>query len=273
MRTAVLKRKVLSNEKVAPDIFRIRIDIWDEVKRACPGQFIHVRCSSLYDPLLRRPFSIHEVNQNAVGILYRAAGKGTVLLSEKKPGDMLDVMGPLGSGFKIVPGRGPFVIVAGGMGAAPMIFLAKIISGRVEDSAGKRDRADIRVLIGAGTKELVLCEEDFKKLGCSVEIATDDGSYGREGYVSRLFKELVVKMKPLQVYACGPGAMLREIAIEAFRHKISCQMSFEERMGCGVGACLGCVMKVKEPDGSLTYKRVCREGPVFDAEAVVWDET
>lgn len=267
---AVLKRKVLSNEEIAPDIFRVRMEIWDEVKSACPGQFIHVRCSSLYDPLLRRPFSIHEVNRDTVGILYRVVGKGTVLLSEKKRGDMLDVMGPLGSGFKILPGRGPFVIAAGGMGAAPMIFLAKIISGMVKDSAGKFGNADIKVLIGAQTKKLVLCEEDFKKLGCSVEVATDDGSYGREGYVSRLFNELVGKMKPLRVYACGPGAMLREIAIEAFKYKVSCQMSFEARMGCGVGVCLGCVVKMKEPDGSLVYKRVCREGPVFDAEAVVW---
>jgi dihydroorotate dehydrogenase electron transfer subunit len=168
------------------------------------------------------------------------------------------------------------VIVAGGMGVAPLLFLAQRLMNADRHMGAKQAlplrRRDVRVLIGGKTKELVLCEEEFRKLGCEVEVATDDGSYGQKGYVSSLFEESIEKEKPGQVFACGPNAMLRKIAVASARRSVKCQVSLENRMGCGVGACLGCVIRTKDGDGISGYRRVCKDGPVFDAQTVLWDE-
>ncbi len=253
-----MHQEILSNEEAAGGIFRMAISSWPEMQKAHPGQFIHVRCSPLYDPLLRRPFSIHERNQDSLVILYRVVGKGTDLLSKKKSGEKIDVIGPLGCGFKVEPSAESVLIVGGGMGVVPLLFLAQVL------------RSHVQVLLGARTKGLVLCEEKFKKLDCSVGITTDDGSYGKKGYVSSLFKKVFEEVKPSEVYACGPWGMLKEIAVICCEYSVRCQVSLESQMGCGVGACLGCVIETKQPDGSVCYRRVCKEGPVFDAKAVVW---
>ena len=290
-------QEILSNEEVAGGIFRMAISSWPEVQDAHAGQFIHIRCSSLYDPLLRRPFSIHERNQDSLVILYRVVGKGTDLLSKRKPGEKIDVIGPLGCGFKAEPSAESALIVAGGMGVAPLLFLAQTIRNEIVvaelarlkkskasfATTGETIRAEqvlpvqrgaehIKVLLGARTRGLVLCEEKFKKLDCSVEITTDDGSYGEKGYVSLLFKKVFEEAKPSKVYACGPWEMLREIAGMSRNCGVRCQVSIESQMGCGVGACLGCVIETKRPDGSICYRRVCKEGPVFDAKTVVWED-
>lgn len=277
-----MKQKILSNEEIAPGIFRMAVSIWEEAQKACPGQFIHIRCSSLNDPLLRRPLSIHELTPETVGILYRVVGKGTALLSRKKGGDELDVIGPLGCGFRTKPAEEPVVIVAGGMGVAPLLFLAQSLMHGDRHVGAKQappqnrraslplQRRNVRMLIGAKSGEFILCEEEFRKLGCSVDVATDDGSYGQKGYVSSLFEESIGKKKPGQVFACGPNAMLREIAIASARRGVDCQVSFENQMGCGVGVCLGCVIRTREKDGISGYRRVCRDGPVFDAQTVLW---
>jgi dihydroorotate dehydrogenase electron transfer subunit len=279
-----VKQKILSNEEIAPGIFRMAVSIWEEAQKACPGQFIHIRCSPFNDPLLRRPLSIHELTPETVGVLYRVVGKGTDLLSKRKRGETLDVIGPLGCGFRTKPAGEPVVIVAGGMGVAPLLFLAQSLMNVDRDIEAKQvppqnrlaslplRQRDVRVLIGAKTKEFILCEEEFRKLGCSVDIATDDGSYGQKGYVSSLFEESIRKKKPGQVFVCGPNAMLKEIAIVSARRAVECQVSFENQMGCGVGVCLGCVIKTRERDGISGYRRVCRDGPVFDARTVLWDE-
>ena len=279
-----MKQKILSNEEIAPGIFRMTVSVWEDAREACPGQFIHIRCSSFNDPLLRRPLSIHELTTEMAGVLYRVVGKGTSLLSKRKRGEALDVIGPLGCGFRTKPAGEPVVIAAGGMGVAPLLFLAQSLMN-VDGHMGAKQappqngraslplqRRDVRVLIGAKTREFVLCEEEFRKLGCSVEVATDDGSYGQKGYVSSLFEESIGKKKPGQVFACGPNAMLKEIAIVSARRAVECQVSLENQMGCGVGVCLGCVIKTKEGDGISGYRRVCRDGPVFDAQTVLWDE-
>ena len=279
-----MRQKVLSNEGIAPGIFRMTVSIWEKAEKACPGQFIHIRCSSLNDPLLRRPLSIHELTPEIVGILYRVVGKGTALLSRRKREEALDVIGPLGCGFRAKPAGGPVVIVAGGMGVAPLLFLAQSLMNTDRHMEAKQappqnrraslplQQKDVSVLIGAKSGELILCEEEFRKLGCSAEVATDDGSCGQKGYVSSLFEESIEKRKPGQVFACGPNAMLREIATASARRAIECQVSFENQMGCGVGVCLGCVIRTKEGDGISGYRRVCRDGPVFDARTVLWDE-
>ncbi len=256
---AWVKQKIVSNEEVAPGVFRMSVEGWKEIQSASPGQFLHIRCSTTFEPLLRRPFSIHDVDSNEVRILYKVIGCGTKLLSEKKPGDKLDVVGPLGHGFSIEPPSESVVIVAGGIGVAPMLFLARLIKARRK-----------QVLIGARTRGLILYEEEFRRPGCSVEVTTDDGSYGKKGQVSALLREFLRGQKPAIVYACGPVGLLKEIANTCSSYNTLCQVSLENRMGCGVGACLGCVIRTKEKDGSTIYRRVCREGPVFDAGTVSW---
>ena len=316
-----MKQEILSNEEVCPGIFRMGIAVWKEMQSALPGQFVHVRISHTSEPLLRRPFSIHELNAGQVKILYRVVGRGTKLLSEKKCGEKLDAIGPLGHGFHTGPAPESALIVAGGMGVAPMLFLAQVLGSTTEDTvttlvlpcpdieseipdgqscstptpersslcegrAGrlanrgrKRDSLNlhnrgrckgVEVFIGAKTSELILCEEDFKKLGCSVRVSTDDGSYGKKGFVSFLFKEFLKEQTPEIVYACGPVALLKEVADICSNYNIPCQVSLENQMACGVGACLGCVIKAKDADGRVIYRRVCREGPVFDANVIVW---
>ncbi|MFH1692044.1 MAG: dihydroorotate dehydrogenase electron transfer subunit [Candidatus Omnitrophota bacterium] len=238
-------------------------------KKACAGQFVHIRVEESSDPLLRRPLSIHEVSYAGSGkkgimkVLYGAVGKGTRLLTEKKKGVFVDCLGPLGNGFdlkKIKRAKNIF-IVAGGIGVAPLFFLVKTL-------AQQRSRINLAVLIGAKTKADILREKDFRSLGCKVYVATEDGSRGFKGRVTEL---LIKKLKDVigssYVCACGPKPMLASIAAISDRHEIPAQVSLEEFMGCGVGACLGCVIKTKNG-----YKRICHDGPVFDAQEIEWEQ-
>ncbi len=275
--------KILYNRKIAPGYFLMGLEADGLDKSARPGQFVHIRCSDGFEPLLRRPFSIHRVKGHlgaehpeiwhlgarqgsrvkGLEILYEVVGRGTKLLSKMKRGNFVDVLGPLGSGFKLPPYTlhpTPYtLLIAGGMGIAPLVFLAEELA---------RQRIKTTVFIGAKTKRLILCEGIFKRLGAEVHIATDDGTYGFKGFVSGLFnkKLLAISHKPLAVYACGPKPMLRQIAELCTKDKIPCQVSLDENMGCGIGACLGCVVKTK-----YGYRRVCKDGPVFDAEEILWD--
>jgi dihydroorotate dehydrogenase electron transfer subunit len=261
------KAKLIKNIEVAPGYYKICLSCAIIARTAQPGQFLEVKVSVAAEPLLRRPFSIHRLNNATVEILFEVLGAGTKLLAEKKRGQYLDIIGPLGNGFDYrVQGAGCRVhlLVAGGMGVAPLFPLAeKIKSHKVTKSQNHK----VLVLIGAKTKKQILCENEFKKLGCSVKIATDDGSKGFKGYVSDLLKKFLstVNCQLSTIYACGPGPMLREVAAVAKKYNIPAQVSLEEHMACGIGACLGCVVNTQ--DG---FKRVCKEGPVFDAKEIVW---
>ncbi|MEW6095869.1 MAG: dihydroorotate dehydrogenase electron transfer subunit [bacterium] len=253
------KGKILVNDNIAPEYYKMALKSPEIVKTAKPGQFVHIKVSESYDPLLRRPFSIHSIkNSDIVEILYRVVGKGTELLSEKKVGEELDILGPLGNGFKINNER-KIVIIGGGAGIAPLFFLTQkaIASSN-----------NIIVLIGAKTKRLILCEQEFKDLGVAVQIATEDGSYGHKGLVTDLLNQF--SSASISLFACGPSIMLREVAIFSHKHNLPCQVSLESRMACGVGACLGCAIKVKGEVKTIS-KRVCSEGPVFAAKEIVFE--
>jgi dihydroorotate dehydrogenase electron transfer subunit len=203
-------------------------------------------------------------------------GTGTELLSTKKPGESLDLLGPLGHGFDVhkpvTEHRTP-ILIAGGMGVAPLLFLAERLAGRGGPKA--------RVLIGARTAKQILCEKEFKKYSCDVTIATDDGSRGHKGLVTELLTSHLLTVncqhpalseKPVSpsgvlstIYACGPKPMLQAVSGIAREHVLAAQLSLEAHMACGIGACLGCVVKTK-----AGYERVCKEGPVFDALDIVW---
>ncbi|MBA3061628.1 MAG: dihydroorotate dehydrogenase electron transfer subunit [Atribacteria sp.] len=266
-----IKVKILSRKEVAPNIFLNKLSAPSVAQEALPGQFIHIKCSIDNYPLLRRPLSIHRIDREKgeIYILFQVVGEGTKLLSQREVGDDLDVLGPLGNGFNIYPESRKIMIVGGGIGVAPLLALC-------EESI--RQGKEVRVLIGALKKELVIGEESFKILGAKVDVATDDGSYQYKGLVTDLL-ERIIKERWLadQIFACGPKPMLKKIVEISLDAHIDCQLSLEERMACGIGACLGCVCKIKTKDKKeykvkYEYKRVCVDGPVFGGSEVVWDD-
>jgi dihydroorotate dehydrogenase electron transfer subunit len=251
-----IKAKLLYNKRVRGSCFCGIIDAPKIAKKAYPGQFVNVKISPDSDPLLRRPFSIHKVKGSSIKILYEVVGLATRILSEKKAGEYLDIIGPLGKGFSIINSR-ISILVAGGMGVAPLVFLAEKIK-----------KGKTLVLIGAKTKGQILCEKDFRGLGYEVKIATDDGTKGFRGYASELLEKILRNNKTTKqrttIYACGPRPMLKAITQISKTYKIPAQISLEEHMACGFGACLGCVVNTK--DG---FQRVCKEGPVFAADQIL----
>jgi len=271
------KAKLIYNKKVNRNYFHCALEAASIAKNALPGQFINVKLTETFDPLLRRPFSIHRVRGKTIEILYQVVGKGSAILSEKKAGEYLDIIGPLGNGFNCLEPRvynlKP-ILIAGGMGVAPLVFLAQKLFSRKPI-----------VLIGAKTKKHILCAEEFKKIGCKIKIATDDGSKGFKGRVTELLKNVLLEpktqfalndsqnLKPI-IYACGPKPMLKEIAVISKNYKIPAQISLEEHMACGIGACLGCMVETRtenlEPRTQFEYKRVCKDGPVFLADEIIW---
>ena len=299
--------KIESIQKISAGYFKLELFNPKIAKQAVPGQFLQIKISGHNEPFLRRPFSIHRVssqgpaargkgknkNSKIIELLCEIKGEGTRILSQKKPGEFLDVIGPLGNGFNSPKPNTQYpipILVAGGMGVAPIMFLAEKLAIKTR---GHQDSRTPVVLIGAETKKQILCEKEFKRLGCEVRIATDDGSKGFKGRVTDLLiyslrKNLdlgkilrLAKGRPQDddrdiaqqlrqglwsIYACGPKPMLRETSRIAQEYRIPAQVSLEEHMSCGFGACLGCVVKTKSG-----FQRVCKEGPVFDAREIVWD--
>jgi dihydroorotate dehydrogenase electron transfer subunit len=275
-RTGQFKAKIIFNRRVVRDNYlRLALHAPQIAGVASPGQFVNIKVSDRVEPLLRRPFSIHKVRGAYIEVLYEALGKGTELLSKKKAGEYLDIIGPLGTGFVY---RAPAqqrssapILVAGGMGVAPLLFLAEQIK---QCQGVKVSRCQGVVLIGAKNKSQILCEKEFKKLGYSVKISTDDGSRGLKGKVTELLTCLLSAIGPAYrtgrhrlsaIYACGPKPMLKEITRISRKRHVYAQISLEEHMACGIGACLGCAVNTKEG-----LVRVCKEGPVFAADEIIW---
>ncbi len=258
-----IKSKILSNKKLGRECYLMEFEAAPIARTAKPGQFIHLRCSDGVVPLLRRPFSIHKVNRRTIYILYRLVGRGTEFLAGKKAGEYLDVVGPLGNGFSYSRSKtANSVLVAGGMGVAPLLMLAR-------ELIRYQTKVNILVLIGARTKKLILCEKDFKDLGIKVKISIE-GSSSRQGVVTDLLGGVLSAGRypsSTVIYACGPKKMLKKLAEISGRYGITAQASLEGNMACGVGACLGCAISTK-----TGYQRVCTEGPVFNLDEVIWEE-
>ncbi|SHJ05856.1 dihydroorotate dehydrogenase electron transfer subunit [Pseudobutyrivibrio xylanivorans] len=248
------KAVVLWQEKLAEGVYSLTLET-NIVDYAVPGQFISI-FSNDGSKLLPRPISICEINKDygTLRVVYRVVGAGTEEFSQLKMGDKVEVMGPLGNGFPL-EGRNA-IVVGGGIGVPPMLELAKQLPGKVTAVMGYRNN------------DLFLTEE-FEKAVANLYIATDDGSVGVRGTVVDAMREndLVADV----IYACGPKPMLRAVADFALENQIKCYVSMEERMACGVGACLGCVCKSKETDehSHVNNKRVCKDGPVFLSTEVV----
>lgn len=280
-----VKAEILLNKEIASRHFKMVLDLRHPDIAIRPGQFLHIRAGSAYDPLLRRPISVHRIGSEPkiIELLYKLEGKGTQLLSRRSKGTYVDAIGPLGNGFKVPKGQSNFILMAGGMGIAPLIALA--------DSLAKFRKRSITAILGARTKEFIICAPELKALGAKVIIVTEDGSEGEKGLATSVLESVIEQFdmrkstgsltrKTLRgvtiseyspevgLYACGPMAMLKSAAKIARQYTMQAQASFEERMGCGVGACLGCAIPTKRG-----YKRVCKDGPVFDLEEIAWEQS
>ena len=246
--------KVVRQQQIDEGIFDMELSFPKGAALAIPGQFIAMYCNDK-SKLLPRPISICGINptEGTLRVVYRVAGEGTKEFSEMKAGDTLEVMGPLGNGFTMKNEKA--IIIGGGIGIPPMLELAKQLD------------AEKTVVLGYRTSTFL--KEEFEEV-CDVKIATEDGSQGAKGTVIDAIEKYDVEGKV--IYACGPMPMLKALAAYAEEHGMEAQISLEERMACGIGACLGCICKSKTKDHhtNVNNTRICKDGPVFDAKEVVF---
>jgi len=224
-------------------------------RQAAPGQFVMVRCEGF---TLRRPLSICDAQGDLLRVVFEIRGAGTAWLAGVEEGEALDILGPQGKGFELGDVTRPVVFTGGGIGIFPLLFACRPF------------RQQGTVLLGFRTAAMVALTDDFRETGADLRLATDDGTAGHHGMVTGLLTARLDERPCAAIFACGPRPMLRATAEEAMRRGIPCQVSMEQRMACGMGACLGCANKIRRPDGAETYAHVCVDGPVFDAREVVW---
>lgn len=240
--------KIISAEKMAEDVFDFTVESDSIASEAKAGQFLHIDCGDAANNLLRRPISICDVNGNNVRFVFQKKGSGTDALSCKKAGDTLDIMGPLGNGFIIMPESKKPVVIGGGIGIFPLYMLCRQLDNPT-------------ALLGFRSKERVCMENEFAKVAKTC-VATDDGSYGYNGYAADVLEKMLADGECDMIYSCGPLPMLRMVKALAERYGVKCQISLEQRMGCGIGACLVCTCETIVGD-AFKNKRVCKDGPVF----------
>lgn len=258
--------KVLRQRETSPSYWRLELQNAYIAENACAGQFVHLlpRAANLSDPLLRRAFSVLRTEDNCFEILYRVGGKGTQNMTQLAENDDVDVIAPLGKPFEDEDIS--TVLVGGGVGVPPLAMLA-----RQRFLAGHR--ATMQVIVGARSQADVLCLDDFSQCEIEPQVVTEDGSLGRSGYVTHLLEELLEHNKSVRVVqACGPWPMLRAVAHLCAQYNVSCQVSMEENMPCGIGVCNGCVVKMSEGEDEYSlYRRICVDGPVIWAHEVDWN--
>ncbi len=282
------KAKITGNVLFNKDYRLLSVSPLFEFAVPSAGQFYMIQVGNTLDPLLKRPFSIFRYKNNTLKFLYRIRGKGTNSLSALRQGDTIQLVGPLGNGYQ--PPEGNFIAVAGGIGIASIFPLLERFKKKAYLFYGARDKNELLML------------SEAQKLSRDIFISTDDGSEGRKGFITESLKDFLdaqlcaptivsppgAPRSDLKIYACGPAAMLKEVSRIVTSRNIKCYVSLEEHMACGIGTCLGCVTRVKGQsktswlsDGvreekeqateDWIYKRVCKEGPVFDIEDIVWE--
>ena len=275
--------EIVENVRLAKETYRVRFRSPEIASRILPGQFLMLRLADLNDPLIGRPLAVYDVTGDCLDVVYLVKGKLTSRLQGFRPGQRLDVWGPLGNGFLPQP-TDHLVMVAGGIGQTPFLALAKEYCGRQKFGNPPRElppAKSITFCYGARSAEYVAGMEDFERLGVDVRIATDDGSRGHRGLVTDLLRQVLMETLPQSpvpspqppsphIVCCGPEPMMEAVAKIAAEHDVPCEVSLETPMACGIGICFTCVAKVKTSDGEWDYKRTCVEGPVFDAAAIEW---
>jgi len=251
---------VIANDRLAEGVGLLVLHAPRVASSVLPGQFVHLRLGEHSESILRRPFSVHRAVGERIELLYQILGVGTLAMAEKLAGDTsMDVVGPLGHGWTIPDGATHALLVAGGLGAAPLGMLAERLSER---------GIAVAVAQGAPTAERLVARDLFERVARIVEVSTDDGSAGERGFVTAPLERLLKAERFDVAYTCGPEAMQRAVAGMLARAEVPCQVSLERLMACGIGACLSCVVSTRSG-----LRRACVDGPVFDAEEVLWDAT
>lgn len=251
--------------------FEIILEAPRIAEEAQPGHFVQVLYDQTYNPYTRRPFSVFHTDPKTgrISILYLARGVFTNGLRDKAPGRKLSLVGPLGNSFQPATASGAaHILVAGGIGAPPLYFLAQ----RIKSDESKE--CHVAVINGARTQELLVAMDEFSELGVDVRCTTDDGSHGVRGIVTDVLKEMLEEVSgEAYVYSCGPTPMLKAVGELCVERGVKCQLSVETMMPCGMGVCMGCVVKIKDPSSETgwVYKRSCCDGPVFQADEIIWD--
>lgn len=251
------KYRILDKQKIAADTYSYIISCPEAASAAKAGQFVHIRAEGY---TLRRPISICEIDRSkgTIRIVFEVRGGGTDKMSQLSVGDDIDMIAPLGNGFTIkeMPENKNVIVVGGGIGVPPMCGVTSCYK-------------NVKAIIGFRSKDKVILEEDLKRLGADVTVCTDDGSYGYNGVVTNPLEEELKKGTAAMIYACGPTPMLKAAVNSAKKYNIPCEVSLEQRMACGVGACVGCVCNINR-NGENLVLRVCKDGPVFNGEEVVF---
>jgi dihydroorotate dehydrogenase electron transfer subunit len=268
-----LQTIVLSNQEISPGYFRMRILAPGYQGNARPGQFVMFRVRRSLPPLLRRPFGIFQIGflpadcagmpqKEFIELIYKVVGAGTEVMRELHQGDRIELLGPLGRGFEIEDESGDKILVGGGIGLVPLYMLAGALA----------DRSKTRLLIGGRSREDIITVTEFERLGVTTHVTTEDGSLGESGLITKILERKLDKYPTARVYSCGPMPMLREVEKICAERTIPLQVSLEALMACGVGACLGCVVKGRDhSDENPAYLCTCRQGPVFHSYELDWD--
>lgn len=267
---------VIDQQALAYETYRLRLRAPRMAGCARAGQFTMLQVREGPEPLLRRPFSFHGIcpGEGTIDILYRVVGRGTWLLSRCRPGDSLNLIGPLGNAFDPPPGgTGPAVLVAGGIGIAPLVELMI----RLRPPSGSGWDGPLHLFYGARTAEELLPPGSFEGLDARIHWSTDDGSFGYAGRVTELFQEIMEREEAVpaaMIYSCGPLAMQVHVARWALEHGVPAQLSLESLMACGLGACMGCALPAPGPEdddpAQDRYVHVCKDGPIFSAGTIQW---
>lgn len=246
--------ELVKKQRLSETIYDFTVRCPEMATKVKPGQFVHILCGG--DAYLRRPISICDVTDNKdVRFIFETRGKGTEALAKYRVGEKIDILGPLGNGFQVhQEDEDAILLIGGGIGIFPLLNLAKQLNGKAT------------VLLGFRNKDAVMMTEEFRAVSKNVFVATDDGSCGFHGFVTDVMQNILASNPVSRVYTCGPTPMMKKIAEIAAEKEVPCQVSLEERMGCGVGACVTCTCKVNGAN-----KRVCKDGPVFDAKEVEWN--
>ena len=256
--------EIVFNKKIAPRTYLMGLSSPEVVAVARPGQFVMVRVRAGIDPLLRRPFSIAGTKDGELLlILYRVVGKGTAIMGETREGERLSLLGPLGKGFKLPKRNQTSLVVAGGIGIAPLFFLIQSMKSR-----------SAHLMTGFGSADEIIDIDQVGDFPVDVSIATDDETAGHGGPVTDLvevfLRDRTPNKDPLSIFACGPEPMLKKVAAMALDRDLPCQVSLEAAMACGVGACQGCAIKASTNE-NRAYYHVCADGPVFPVQSIDWD--
>ncbi len=263
--------EVSRNEEIRRDYFLMKITLPGQFEEPLPGQFVMIRIAGLLDPFLSRPISIYSFTRDKtickLELLYRVVGKGTQILAGLIKGSQVEISGPLGGSYAVDRGKKNIIFIAGGIGVAPLSMLAQYLCKTV-----CHDADSMTFYLGAQTAGAIIGLERLHRYCYKIIVCTDDGTLGEKALVTNVFKKDMKKYRPgdTAIYACGPRPMIRSLS-EILDEKYWCQVSLEERMACGVGACVGCAVAIKDDKGEKAYRRVCADGPVFDLEKVIWE--